>query len=61
MPPGDPLAGSHLLGDAWEAHRWYETAEQRDDAYREMERQPVYYRLGDAPSVRLEKVERDSG
>ena len=61
MPPGDPLAGSHLLGEDWETHRWYETAEERDHAYREMRRQPVYYRRGDTPSVQLDKVEREAG
>lgn len=60
-PAGDPMTAGHLLGDGWESHRWYRTEAERDHAYREMERQPVYYRRGDSPSVILERVERDAG
>jgi hypothetical protein len=59
MPGGDTMAADHLLGEAWAAHRWYDTEQQRDRAMAEMERQPPYYREGDAPSVILEKVEED--
>lgn len=58
MPGGDTLAAEHLLGEDWEAHRWYETEQQRDAALAEMERQPPYYREGDSPSVILKKVEQ---
>lgn len=58
MPSGDPLAASHLLGTDWEYHRWFETAEERDEAFAEMQRPIAYYRPGDRPSQELAKVER---
>lgn len=57
MPADDTMAAEHLLGRDWAAHRWYETEKKRDEALAAMERQPPYYRKGDAPSVVLEKVE----
>lgn len=59
LPPGDPMAAPHLLGEGWEGFRWYATEAARDEAMSEMRRQPVYYRKGDAPSQILSKVERD--
>lgn len=60
LPNGDTMAASHLLGDSWETFRWFQTAEKRDEAYLEMERQPPYYRRGDAPTVVLEKIDKDA-
>lgn len=59
LPPGDFLAGSHLLGPDWEGYRWFATAEERDHMYESMLSQPPYYRRGDIPLQRLERVERD--
>ena len=56
MPAGDPL--QKLLGDDWETFRWYESAQERDDAYEFLRRQPPYYRQGDAPTQIMSKVDR---
>ncbi|MEE4377879.1 MAG: hypothetical protein V2J55_10265 [Candidatus Competibacteraceae bacterium] len=58
LPVGDPLRSPHLLGDDWEAHRWYETTEERDMALMELNHEHVYSRRGDVPSYVLTKVER---
>jgi hypothetical protein len=58
LPEGDPLGKSHLLGENWESFRWYETEEQREEAMREMGNQHVHYRVGDAASVVLTRIER---
>ena len=36
LPPGDTLLAGHLLGEQWESHRWYDTADERDRAYEQM-------------------------
>lgn len=56
MPAGDPLR--KLLGDDWETFRWYESAQERDEAYEALRRQPPYYRQGDAPTQIMSKVDR---
>jgi len=58
LPADDPLAAEHLLGESWVSERWYESADERDRAYQNMDTQPPYYRQGDTPSVILEKIER---
>jgi hypothetical protein len=58
LPAGDPMRKSHLLGESWESFRWYDTEEQRDEALREMSDQHVHYRVGDAASVVLSRIER---
>ncbi len=58
MPGGDTMAAPHLLGDDWQTVRWFDSEEERDEAMADMERQPPYYRRGDSPTVRLEKVEQ---
>jgi len=58
MPKNDPLAASHLLGQAWSGERWFETEVERDSAFDAMQQQPAYYRKGDHPSVILEKISR---
>lgn len=59
LPPGDPMRLAHLLGEDWEGLRWYGSAEERDRAYEQMQRQPAYYRSGDSPSQILTKIERE--
>lgn len=49
----------HLLGEDWEGLRWYASAEERDRACEQMQRQPPYYRSGDSPSQVLTKIERE--
>lgn len=58
MPPTDPMRRSHLLGEDWEAFRWYETEAERDTAFDNMNSEVVYYRDGDKPSQILTKIER---
>ncbi|MDX1605791.1 MAG: hypothetical protein R3202_06330 [Candidatus Competibacterales bacterium] len=58
LPPGDPMRAPHLLGDEWEAYRWFETPEAREQAIRELEQKHPYYRTGDYPSLVLARVER---
>lgn len=57
MPSGDPMAAPHLLGDDWSGTRWYASEPERDAAYEQMLAHPPWYRRGDAPSVRLEKID----
>lgn len=58
MPPGDPMRAPHLLGEDWEAFRWFDTEEERDLTFEDMNGRVIYYRNGDSPSQILEKVER---
>ena len=57
LPPEDPLAA--LLGNDTEMYRWYATTAERDAALAEMQREHEYSRIGDRPTLRYEKVERD--
>jgi hypothetical protein len=57
MPRDDPFRAAHLLGDAWEGYRWFESEEDRDRVFGEMTRLPPYYRDGDVPNQVVEKVE----
>lgn len=52
------MSATHLLGPHFEAFRWYESREARDDAFEAMQHSPGYYRRGDAPSQVLSKVDR---
>lgn len=56
LPSGDPM--EKILGPDWEAFRWYASAQERDQAYEYLRRQPPYYRQGDAPTQILSKVDR---
>ncbi len=58
LPPGDPLAGEHLLGSGWEYYRWFEQREARDRAFAQMSERYLYLRRGDDQSQVLAKVER---
>ena len=58
LPTDSTLNKSHLLGENWESYRWFSTIEHRDKIYREMQRQPENYRIGDQIKHILEKVER---
>lgn len=56
--PNDTMRAPHLLGENWEAYRWYKTIEERDKAFAELEQQPPYYQRGDIPNLILTKVEK---
>jgi hypothetical protein len=58
LPEGDTMSAAHLLGPGWESFRWFETADQRDGAFEEMQRQLPIYRRHDRITQVLEKVER---
>jgi hypothetical protein len=58
LPPGDPMRAAHLLGEDWEATRWYASEHERDLALEELRRKHPYYRIGDHPSLILRKLER---
>ena len=58
LPEASTMTMAHLLGKNWEAFRWFDTPEERDRNYREMQRQPRNYRIGDNIQQILEKVER---
>ncbi len=47
-----------LLGDDWEAFDWYDSARERDEAFRAMQREHLYSRRGDVPRLDIEKVDR---
>ncbi len=58
LPENSTLLKSHLLGENWEYFRWYNTPEERDAAFEDMQRQPGNYRKGDTIQQILNKVER---
>ncbi|MDX1529449.1 MAG: hypothetical protein R3337_12530 [Gammaproteobacteria bacterium] len=58
LPPDDPMRAPHLLGEDWEALRWFDSEEERDAVFEDMNRRIEYYRNGDNPSRILSKIER---
>ena len=56
LRPGDPFA--RLVGDDWQKLHWFGTARERDEALVEMSRRYPFFRIGDEPALRFEKVER---
>lgn len=58
LQPNDTLRAPHLLGENWEAYRWYKTVEDRDKAFAELQQQPPYYQRGDIPNLVLTKTEK---
>ena len=55
LPKENTMAKDHLLGKNWEHFRWYSSAEKRDAAFIDMQRQPENYRIGDTIRQILEK------
>lgn len=60
LPEGDPMAAPHLLGPDWSGTRWFETEAEREAFVRAMTGRFDYYRIGDRPSLTIERVERDA-
>ncbi|HEU5398886.1 MAG TPA: hypothetical protein VFV77_06370 [Gammaproteobacteria bacterium] len=58
LPPDDPMSAPHLLGPDWEAYRWYDSEQERDEAIEAFSREHLYSRRGDKPSVIYAKVSR---
>lgn len=52
------MRAPHLLGEDWEALRWFDSEEERDAVFEDMNRRIEYYRSGDEPSRILTKIER---
>ena len=52
------MSAPHLLGPDFEAFRWYDSREARDEAYDAMQHDPGYYRSGDTPTQVLSKIHR---
>ena len=51
------MSAAHLLGPDFEAFRWYDSREARDEAFEAMQRHPDYYRRGDTPTQVLAKID----
>lgn len=58
LAPDHPRRQSHLLGADFEAFDWFETERERDQVFRELQREHLYSRPGDVPRLVLEKVDR---
>lgn len=56
MPPNDPLR--RVLGNDWHKEHWFATREERDSTLADMARRHNFSRIGDAPSIRLDALER---
>ncbi len=52
-----PLALPHLLGDAWETTKWFDSEAERDRIYAALCRRIPYYRRGDEPARQVDKIE----
>ena len=51
------MSAPHLLGPDFEAFRWYDSREARDEAFESMRHPPGYYRSGDIPAQVLTKID----
>lgn len=58
LPTDDPMSAPHLLGPDWEAYRWYDSEQERDEAVEAFSKEHLYSRRGDRPSVIYAKVSR---
>jgi len=58
LAPDHPRRQSHLLGDDWEGFEWYDTREDRDEAFAQWQREHPFSRRGDVPRLEVEKVDR---
>ncbi|MEJ2514007.1 MAG: hypothetical protein P8080_00250 [Gammaproteobacteria bacterium] len=59
LPENDPMRA--VLGDDWHQFEWFATEQERDRKLAQLTGHFVYYRRGDRPSFRLEKVTRGQG
>jgi hypothetical protein len=48
----------NLLGPDWQKLHWYATAAERDAALASMALRHPYYRAGDVPDLRYERIEK---
>lgn len=59
LPEEDTFA--KVLGSGWQKERWFTSEAARDNAITELRRQHPYYRLGDRPTLQIQKINRPSG
>jgi hypothetical protein len=60
LPAEEFLTAAHLLGKDWQSYRCFDTAEERDRQFEQMQELPPYYQRDESPLQVLEKVERES-
>ncbi|HXH04175.1 MAG TPA: hypothetical protein VNN09_12785 [Candidatus Competibacteraceae bacterium] len=58
LPEGDPMRAPHLLGPNWESVRWFASEAEREAFIRAMTGKFDYYRIGDKPSLVVERIEQ---
>lgn len=56
LTENDPFR--RLLAEDWTTFHWFADAAQRDSALTDMSRRHEFSRIGDAPTLRYEPVER---
>ena len=56
LPAGDTF--SSVIGADWSQEHWFSSAAERDRALAEMQREHLYSRRGDRPSLVFTAVER---
>jgi len=49
-----------FLGQDWHQYQWFESEQARAAGIEQLTGRFVYYRQGDRPTFRIERVERDS-
>ncbi|MEL6870079.1 MAG: hypothetical protein AAFO81_09790 [Pseudomonadota bacterium] len=54
-PSTDPF--NLLVGGDWSREHWFESADQREVALREMRKRHGFYRIGDDPSIVLTRID----
>jgi len=52
----DPF--TNLVGMDWHREHWFATAMERDEALKGMSEKYVYFRPGDKPTLKFEKISR---
>jgi hypothetical protein len=58
LPDNDPMRT--VLGEDWHEFLWFATEAARDAKIRQLTGPFDYYRAGDRPSFRIEKVNREA-
>lgn len=53
-----PICCGIELGNEWHKEHWFASSTERDEALLEMGKRHAYSRIGDAPSIRLEPLDR---
>lgn len=56
LPESHPMGD--LFGKDWHEYQWFASEAARDAKLEQLQRQFVYYRKGDRPSLVLERVNR---